>query len=153
MGNPLGVSRDFQELEKRRIRAIGLWEQGETQAAVARSVGVVPQTVARWVVQYRRNGIAGLKRAGRAGRKPELNQQDRARLHLLLLKGPGKVGHEIPHWTCLRVADLIKREFGVRYHAGHVWKILISLGWSPQRSADPGRDRKKQETLSWKSNL
>ena len=36
MGNPFGVSRDFQELEKRRMRAIGLWEQGETQAAVAR---------------------------------------------------------------------------------------------------------------------
>ena len=47
MGNPRGVSRDFGALEKRRMRAIGLWERGETQAAVARRVGVVPQTVAR----------------------------------------------------------------------------------------------------------
>jgi transposase len=153
MGNILGVMRDFQELEKRRMRAIGLWEQGETQAAVARRVGVVPQTVARWVVQYRRHGKAGLERAGRAGRKPQMNQQDRERLHVLLREGTEALGYEKRPWTCLRVADLIKREFGVRYHPGHVWKILAALGWSPQRPADPGHDLKENETLTWKGNV
>jgi transposase len=51
------------------------------------------------------------------------------------------------------VADLIKREFGVRYHPGHVWKILAALGWSPQRPAGPGHDLKENETLSWRSKL
>ena len=87
------------------------------------------------------------------GRKPELNQQDRTRLHLLLLNGPAKVGRKTPKWTCLRVADLIRSEFGVRYHVGHAWKILISLGWSPQRPSNPGNDRKENETLSWKCNI
>src|ERR1019366_3892577 len=32
--------------------------------------------------------------------------------------------------TSERVADLIEQEFGVRYHPGHVWKILVALGWS-----------------------
>jgi transposase len=153
MGNPLGVGRDFQELEKRRMRAIGLWEQGETQAAVARRVGVVPQTVARWVVQYRRHGMAGLKKAGRAGRKPQMDQEDHERLHKLLLKGPKALGYKFPLWTCLRVANLIEREFGVRYHAGHVWKILVALGWSPQRAAGLGHDNKEHETLCWKSKV
>src|ERR1035437_5663242 len=153
MGNRVGVSRDFQELEKRRIRAISLWEQGETQAAVARRVGVVPQTVARWVVQYRRHGQAGLKRASRAGRKPQVDEQDRERLQMLLLKDPKALGYETPRRTCLRVANLIEREFGVRYHAGHVWKILVALGWSSQQSAELGNDRKEHETLSWKSNV
>jgi transposase len=135
------------------MRAIGLWEQGETQAAVARRVGVVPQTVARWVVQYRRHGKAGLKKAGRAGRKPQMDQQDRERLHVLLRKGTKALGYEMRPWTCLRVADLIKREFGVRYHPGHVWKILVALGWSPQRPAGLGHDRKKRENLCWKSDI
>jgi transposase len=152
MGNPFGVSRDFEELEKRRMRAIGLWEQGETQAAVARRVGVVPQTVARWVAQYRRSGKAGLKKAGRAGRKPQMDQEDRERLHNLLLKGPKAVGYKTPLWTSLRVSNLIEREFGVRYHAGHVWKILVSLGWSLQ-PAGLGQDSKEHETLCWKSNV
>jgi transposase len=153
MGNRVGVSRDFQELEKRRIRAIGLWEQGETQAAVARRVGVVPQTVARWVVQYRRHGQAGLKRASRAGRKPQMDEQDRERLQMLLLKDPKALGYETPRRTCLRVANLIEREFGVRYHAGHVWKILVALGWSPHRPIGDAAENKDSETLCWRSGV
>ncbi len=131
--------------------AVGMWEHGETQAAVARQFGVVPQTVSRWVAEYRRNGGVGLKKAERAGRKPALNQQNLERLHLLLLKGPNKVNRGIPLWTCLRVAKLIEREFGVRYHPGHVWKILVALGWSPQRAARPWR--KEHKTLRWRTNV
>jgi len=29
-----------------------------------------------------------------------------------------------------RVADLIERECGVRYHPGHVWKISAAVGWT-----------------------
>src|ERR1017187_1267700 len=115
MGNPRGVSRDFAAVEKRRMRAIGLWERGETQPAVARRVGVVAQTVARWVSQYRREGKSGLKKAGRAGRKPVLDQQDRKRINTLLLEGTGPMDYQTPFWTCPRVAHLIEREFGVRY--------------------------------------
>jgi transposase len=35
-------------------------------------------------------------------------------------------------WTRKRVAVLILREFGVRYHPGHVSKLLKDLGWSSQ---------------------
>jgi len=31
------------------------------------------------------------------------------------------------------VAHLIEEEFGIHYHAGHVWKILRQLNWSVQR--------------------
>lgn len=31
------------------------------------------------------------------------------------------------------VARLIADQFGVRYHEGHVWKLLRWLNWSPQR--------------------
>ena len=113
------------------MRAIGLWQGGETQAAVARRVGVVPQTVSRWISEYRRHGKVGLKKAGRAGRKPQLTEGDRRRLHRLLLKGPEQLGYETPLWTCPRVAHLIEREFGVGYHPGHVWKLLVALGWCP----------------------
>jgi transposase len=153
MGNPRGVRRDFEALEKRRLRAISLWERGETQVAVARRVGVVAQTMARWVSQYRREGKSGLKKAGRAGRKPLLDQQSRERLGSLLLDGPEQLGYETPLWTCPRVAHLIEREFGVRYHPGHVWKLLIALGWSPQRPTGRARERNQGETLRWKREV
>jgi Winged helix-turn helix len=42
-------------------------------------------------------------------------------------------------WTGERVAEVIRREFGVRYHPAHVSRLLAKLGLSlqkPQRLAD-----------------
>ncbi len=80
MGNPAGVKRDFDALEKRRSAAVRLLNQGLNQSEVARRVKVVRQTVARWAKQYRQSGAAGLNKAGRAGRKPRLSASDRKRL-------------------------------------------------------------------------
>jgi transposase len=153
MGNPAGVRRDFEELEKRRFEAINLWQRGETQSAVARQVKVVRQTVARWVKQYRSQGKASLRQAGRAGRKPRLSPKNRQRLVILLLRGPERLGYETPLWTCPRVAHLIEQEFGVRYHEGHVWKILVGLGWSPQRPTGRARERNEGQIQYWKKKV
>ena len=150
MGNPAGVRRDFEALEKRRFQAIRLLDKGLNQSEVARRVKVVRQTVARWVSQYRQQGAESLKRAGRAGRKPRLSGADRKRLEELLLQGPEAIGYETPLWTCPRVAHLIEREFGVRYHEGHVWKVLVSLGWSPQRPTGKARERNEAGIRTWK---
>jgi transposase len=153
MGNPAGVRRDFDALEKRRFEAIRLFERGENQSAIARQVKVVRQTVARWVQQYRAQGKSGLRKAGRAGRKPRLNEKDRQRLRTLLLQGPERLGYETPLWTCPRVAHLIEQELSVRYHEGHVWKILVGLGWSPQRPVGRARERNEEQIQHWKKKV
>jgi transposase len=127
MGNPAGVRRDFEALEKRRFEAMRLLEEGLSQSDAARRLKVARQTVARWVAQYREKGKKGLRKAGRAGRKPRLIPSERERLQRLLLRGPEGQGRERRLWTCPLVADLIEREFGIRYHEGHVWKILQEL--------------------------
>ncbi len=153
MGNPAGVRRDFDALEKRRFQAIRLFERGENQSAIARQLKVVRQSVARWVQQYRAGGKAALKKAGRAGRKPRLKEPQRQRLVKLLLGGPEHLGYQTPLWTCPRVARLIEEEFGVRYHDGHVWKILVSLGWSPQRPTGRARERNEEQIRHWKKKV
>jgi transposase len=153
MGNPSGVRRNFETLEKRRFEAICLFERGERQSAIARQLKVVPQTVSRWARQYRAQGRAGLEKAGRAGRKPRLSAGDRQRLQELLLKGPERLGYETPLWSCPRVAHLIEQQFGVRYHEGHVWKVLVSLGWSPQRPEGRARERSEDQVRGWKKTV
>ncbi len=150
MGNPAGVRRDFEALEKRRFQAIRLLDKGLNQSEVARRVKVVRQTVARWVARYRQHGAESLKRVGRAGRKPRLSLADRKRLEELLLQGPEAIGYETPLWTCPRVAHLIEREFGVRYHEGHVWRVLVSLRWSPQRPTGKARERNEEGIRTWR---
>ena len=83
MGNPAGVRRDFQALEQRRLRAARLLKQGVHQSEVARQVGAHRQSVSRWAQQLEAAGLSGLRKAGRAGRKPRLqcgrSEEDRAR--------------------------------------------------------------------------
>ena len=133
------------------MQAIRLLERNDlNQSEVARRVNVCRQTVSRWVDEFQTGGKEALKKADRAGRKPELTEADRQRLQELLLKGPERLGYETPLWTCVRVAHLIENEFGIEYHRGHVWKVLDDLGWSCQRPVGRARERNEEEIRQWR---
>ncbi len=150
MGNAKGGRRDFEALEKRRFEAMRLLDQGYNQSQTARRLKVARQTVSEWLRQYRQHGAAGLRRAGRAGRKPLLDATQLERLVSLLLEGPEAHGFPTPLWSCPRVARLIADEFGVSYHEGHVWKILRALGCSPQRPIGKARERNEEAIRTWR---
>jgi hypothetical protein len=38
----------------------------------------------------------------------------------------------------------------VRFHPGHVWRLLRRLGWSPQRPARRARERDEAEIARWR---
>ena len=141
--------RDFEALEKRRFEAMRLLDEGCNQSATARRLKVARQTVSEWRRRYREQGPAGLRQAGRAGRKPRLDAAQLERLESQLLQGPEAHGFPTPLWTCPRIARLIADQFGVRYHAGHVWKILRALGWSPQRPVGKARERNEGAIRGW----
>jgi transposase len=151
MGNPAGVKRNFAALEKRRFQAISLLEKDDlNQSEIARRIRVCRQTVSRWADEFRSRGREALKSAGRAGRKPELTEEDRERLQEFPLQGPEELGYETPLWTCARVAHLIEDRFNIEYHPGHVWKILDDLGWSCQRPVGRARERNEETIRRWR---
>lgn len=150
MGNPAGVKRDFDELEERRLRAYSLLKAGLSDAEVARQLGVHRQSVGRWKKQIAEQGRAGLKKAGRAGRKSRLSQADLKRIERKLKEGPQASGYETGLWTLQRVAELIKQECGVEYHPGHVWWLLGKMGWSCQRPASRALERDEVSVGLWK---
>lgn len=150
MGNPAGVKRDFEALERRRFKAFGLLEKGMSEAEVARRVGVHRQSVNRWAKQIEEQGRAGLRGAGRAGRKSRLGEGDLERLEQTLKRGAEAWGYESNLWTLERVAALIERDFGVKYHAGHVGWLLKKLGWSCQRPTGRAVERDEAAIRRWK---
>jgi transposase len=127
--------------------------RGLSQSEIARQLRVGRESVARWVHQYRAQGKSALGKAGRAGRKPHLREKQRQRLEKLLVAGPEQLGYETPLWTCPRVAHLIEREFDVCYHEGHVWKILVDLGWNPQRPEEPAWEPKEEQIRHYEKNV
>lgn len=144
------MKRDFLALEQRRFKAFGLLHKGMSEAEVARQVGVHRQSVNRWAKQIEEQGRAGLKQAGRAGRKPRLGEADCKRLEDRLKRGAEALGYETNLWTLERVAELIERDFGVKYHAGHVGWLLKKLGWSCQRPTGRAVERDEPAIKRWK---
>lgn len=149
MGNTLGVKRDFSALEKRRMRAAALLEKGIHEAEVARRVGVHRQSVSRWKQALEESGRAGLKKAGRAGRKPLVSEADMRTIEADLKRGPEALGYETGLWTTQRVAELIEERFGVRYTPEHVGWLLRQLGWSCQRPVGRALERDEVAVRRW----
>jgi transposase len=150
MGNPKGVKRDFDKLEQRRLKAGRLFERGLSQAEVSRQLNVHRQSVSRWYHAWKAQGTKALHKAGRAGRKPRLEAKQLEQLRQGLKQGPEALGYGSGLWTTGRVADLIQRQTGQKYHPGHVWRILRSLGWSCQRPMGRATQRNEPAIRKWK---
>lgn len=90
-----------------------------------------------------------MKGAGRTGRKRKLSGEELRRLEALLVAGAPAQGYETNLWTLKRIAQVIRREFRVTYHPGHVWKVLGQLGWSCQRPERKARERNEVAIRHW----
>lgn len=141
--------RDFEALERRRKRAAAFFEKGLQQAEVMRELKVSRQSVSRWFKQWKKGGKSGLKGAGRAGRKPRIGKLELRKVEKVLRKGARAHGFTGDLWTLPRVARVIEQQTGVRYHPGHVWRILRSLNWSLQRPSCRARERNRSAIRQW----
>jgi transposase len=94
-------------MEARRLKAARLFARGESQGAVAKALGVTRVSAHHWFHTWKAEGRAGLKGAGRAGRKPQLDAGQLATLDRALRTGPRAHGFSTDLWTLPRVAALI----------------------------------------------
>jgi len=144
--------RDFQALEQRRKQAARLFAKGETVlAAVARQLKTTRQSVSRWYRDWKADGVKALKAAGRAGRKPRLSPAQLGKVEKALLQGADAHGFGSELWTLPRVSKVIEQVTGVRFHSGHVWKILGSINWSVQKPTQQAKERSEEKVQYWKN--
>jgi transposase len=144
------AKRDFDALQKRRMRAATMLRRGVAQAEVARRVGVSAAAVCKWNRVLEANGQIGLRKAGRAGRKPKLDERGLAHLRERLKAGALAAGYGTDLWTLKRVGKLIQQECGVRYSESGVWHLLTNLGFSCQRPSARAIQRDEQAIKHWK---
>lgn len=138
-----------EELERRRLRALSLLNEGLLPVEVAERVGVDRRSVRRWKAAARSGGRQALRARPTPGRPPKLQVRHRRRLEALLLKGARAAGFSTELWTCARVAAVIERRFGVRYHVDHVGRLLHELGWSPQKPTRRAVERDEEAIRRW----
>lgn len=142
--------RDRQVLEKRRLKAVNLYRSGRSQYWIAKHLKVSFEAVSNWVELYKEHGVKGLKTLGKPGPKPRLNDSKKERVKRAILKGPKSQGFATDLWTLERVAKLIKKVAKVSYHRGHVWKILLEMGFTCQKPQVKNKERDEESIKKWK---
>jgi transposase len=138
---PIGTP---EELQRRRLRAVELVEQGESPADVARFLGCGRSSVYTWV-KLARQSLDKLAAKPHPGRTPRLTGDRLKELESLLLKGAKAHGWRTDLWTAARAAALIERHFGVAFHPEHARKVLKrKLRRSSQKPRRRARERDEQ---------
>jgi transposase len=127
------AQRDKEPRMMLRIQGILMSLDGHTTGEIADHLKVHRSTVPLWIDQWNRYGKEGLLEGHRSGRPAALSGAERERLRDILDSGPVAYGLETGIWTSPLVRQVIEEEFGQRYHAGHVRKLLRQLGCSVQR--------------------
>lgn len=148
-GNPMRPKGNASELERRRRRAFRLMEEGESPSLIARFLDCSRSSIYRWKEQAQ-SGQDGLAAKPHPGRKRRLSPAQHQRLERLLRRGPRAYGWSNDLWTASRVAEIIRRKFGKKFHVEHVRKIVKErLGWTSQKPERRARERDEAEIQRW----
>lgn len=142
-------SADLKRLEERRRRAAPLFRRGASQAEVARRLGVSAQTASRWHARWVKDGTRGLRASPRSGRPAQLTGRQLARLRRVILDGAVAAGFDNELWTLSRIQAEVAQRFGVRFHRGHVWRLVRALGFTPQRPTRRAVERDEVRIARW----
>lgn len=141
---------DQTDLQKRRMKAVRLFERDIAPAEVARRLGVHRQSATRWRNEWLAGGKEALESKGMLGRKRELSAEQEQELAAILEAGAVAAGMPTEAWTLPRVTKLVRERFGVDYHPGHMGKVLAAMGFSCQRPARRAVERDEEKILHWK---
>jgi len=140
----------LSEAAKRRVRAGRMLLAGKRPTEVATAVGVARQTVYTWKALLDEGGIDALRAVPDPGRPAKLDEAQLVQVRAALLQSPTEHGFGTELWTLKRVATLIERMHGVRFGQTQVWRILGSLGFSPQKPEKQAIERNDDAVRQWK---
>jgi transposase len=79
-----------------------------------------------------------------------LSQRQWKKLPKLLLKGALAWGYTTDLWTTTRIAQVMQREFNVKFHRAHVGRLLARLNWSCQKPERRALERDEEAIEEWK---
>jgi len=94
--------------------------------------------------------VEGLRKRTSPGAASRLSEQQWVQLKELLAQGAPAHGFRGAVWTCERVADVIRKEFGSVYHPAHVSRLVRALGYSLHKPARQANQRDDEAVRGWK---
>jgi transposase len=135
-----------------RQLAVSMVLDGEPPEEVADTLHVGERSVWRWLAAWRADGSAGLISRPRSGRPPKLSDAQAQQVLAWIHDGRSatEFGFVTERWTAPRVAELIRRCFGVRMNARYLNDWLRRRGQiTPQVPQRQPRERDQRVIDAW----
>jgi transposase len=137
--------------ESVRVAAAELIEAGASDREVARRFRVSRMSANRWRRALAAGGRRALASRGAGGARCKLTAAQLRELEAVLDAGPAAWGwDEDQCWTLARIADLVRRRFGVDYTLAGMDLLLHRIGWSVQVPARQAAERDEARISRWK---
>ncbi|MFY1633680.1 winged helix-turn-helix domain-containing protein [Solwaraspora sp. WMMB335] len=117
---------------------------------IASELRVSEKSVREWRRRWIAGGARALASAGPGGADCKLTAQQQRQLVGFLDEGPVVHGWDDARWTLARVAELIRRHFGVGYTLRGVSYLLHRMGYSLQVPARRAVERDERAIAAWR---
>jgi transposase len=132
-----------------RFRAVELAQQGWKQKDIAAALGVSSASVSGWLKKARSLGPESLRRRKATGPPRRLTAEQREQIAALLEQGAECFGFRGAFWSGARMAEVIRRRFGVSYSSRHAARLLVELGHSCQKPERRAIQRDEEAIEEW----
>ncbi len=125
-----------------RVQAVRTFHNGMPVASIAKAYQTHRSTVYRWVALFENEGgVKGLVRKPASGRPQKLASLDEVGLSSIILKPACDFGYQTDFWTCSRLLQVIRKEFGIEISKWTIWRRL-HIYYLPSYSPDWNPDEK-----------
>jgi len=131
--NKLQKFYDEERNAKAKLRLLSAVhrKKGKSIDEIAYLLSKPRRTIHGWLTRFQKRGIGGKDSIKQSGRPATLTLTQRKNLVKDLGRGPP---HNISGlWSTKELRDLLKRKYRVEFVNQHVWRLLVSLGFSMQR--------------------
>src|SRR5947207_11888276 len=136
--------------ERVRLAAAELIEAGASDREVARHFRVSRMSANQWRRALGAGDRAALASKGAGGARCRLSAAQLRELATVLEAGPAAWGwDEDQCWTLARIAEVVRRRFGVEYTLAGLDLLLHRAGWSVQVPALQAAERNEAQIARW----
>nr|WP_306959404.1 winged helix-turn-helix domain-containing protein [Streptomyces afghaniensis] len=136
--------------EQVRLAAADLIEAGTSDREVARRFRVTRMSANRWRRALASGGRQALASKGPGGAHCKLDPGQLRVLETVLDAGPAASGWSDQCWTLARIAEIVRRRFGVEYTLAGLDLLLHRIGWSVQVPSRRATERDEAKIAAWK---
>jgi transposase len=145
------TAADRARREQVRLAAAELIEAGASDQDVAKRFRVSRMSANRWRRALATGGRAALLSKGPGGGPAKLTAAQVGELAAVLEAGPAAWGwDEDQCWTLARIAEVVRRRFGVDYTLPGLDLLLHRAGWTVQVPARQAAERDEERITGWR---